>query len=186
MSGSVDSVGWSDASLGAAEAASGASAPGRDNLWRRQRSQDASYGWRSVETTGANKWTTRARTASQVEHVWREWITSRGVSGQWRRSALPSWCKTCQDLFGNDEDKEVGNIIRRTDNQYDLYMREGYLTMEDFESQLEHHPLEVINKCAFASIIGKCVVLDSLWRQAKTTAPNCLHALGVKHMCYAP
>ena len=104
-----------------------------------------------MDPTGEPEWITGARTVSELEHVWREWVKRRREASLWRPSALPFWCKTCSDLFTEDKAKTVGNIIHRNDQQYALYMRDGDITMEDFESQLQHHPLVKGNTMEFNS-----------------------------------
>ena len=87
------------------------------------------------------------RTTSTWKDGWRNWFQAhRNTQNHlWRTPAIkPPSATTVGELLGKehgyDPEHVVGNIVRRCNNQLDLYMRSHMLEIANLEAEIESHP----------------------------------------------
>ena len=135
----------------AARGSQSASAASGANAWRRSRSARISHGWNEVHPECARSpndpaFQSQSRDPALLSIVCGEWMQSEERCNSWAVAHIqPETASGVSDLqtFESQDPKyTVGNIIQRSHNQYDLYLRGGScsLAMEDIEAHCDGHP----------------------------------------------
>lgn len=114
----------------------------------------------------------RDKSLTNVKTIWDEWSQKCGRKRGWQRANLvyreiipPTRTPTPDDLCQaqrDEPDHAIGNIVRRTDSQLDLYLPAASLEMENIEAACCVHPLVKKVKRCTGKLMNKGVHLNHI------------------------